>query len=208
MLLAGTELWNLAFRTPSIDRLPLPEGLVALESSPGQELLARSDSIADYDSLTRSFVSQSRRAFCGVASSVVVLNALRASGPRLTQATFFTDAASRVRDPLRVTLGGMSLAQLGDLLRAHDSEATLFYASDTGVDAFRSIAKKNLETAGDFLLVNYQRATLGQPKSGHISPVAAYNAEGGSPSRPGRRCVPVPAGMGLHGGAVECNEYR
>ena len=177
LFLASVAIWDLAFRTPSINLLPLPDGLIAIESSTGQELLAESRFIADYERLTKNFVSQFRRAFCGVASSVVVLNALRSSGPRLTQSTFFTDSASRVRGPLRVTLAGMSLAQLGDLLRAHGLEATLFYSSDTNVDAFRSIAKENLKTSGDFLLVNYQRAKLGQGETGHISPLAAYNAE-------------------------------
>ena len=73
-------------------------------------------------------------------------------------------------------VGGMSLAQLGDLLRAHGMEATVFYASETSVDAFRSLAQENLKTTGDFLLVNYQRATLGRAETGHISPLAACNA--------------------------------
>lgn len=177
LVLAGIAIWSLAFRTPSINLLPLPDGLIAIDSSSGQELLAESRFLADYDKLTKNFVSQSRPAFCGVASSVVVLNALRSSGPPLTQSTFFTDSASKVRGPLRVTLGGMSLAQLGDLLRAHGLEATLFYASDSNVDDFRSIVQENLKTSGDFLLVNYQRANLGQGDTGHISPLAAYNAD-------------------------------
>lgn len=175
-VLAGVGIWNAAFRVPSMDRLALPAGLIAAGSATGKQLLDEKDYTADYELLTRNFESQSRPAFCGVASSVVVLNALRNSQPRLTQSTFFTDAASNVRGPLQTTFGGMSLAQLGDLLRAHGTEVTTYYAADTDLNSFRSIARQNLKTAGDFLLVNYQRAALGQKEMGHISPVAAYSA--------------------------------
>lgn len=176
LLLASIAIWDAAFRAPSTNILPLADGLIAVMSSSGQALLAEKRYIADYERLTRNFESQSRLAFCGVASSVVVLNALRSAGPRVTQSTFFTDAASKVRGSLQVTFAGMSLAQLGDLLRAHGLAVTLFYASDTPVEAFRSIASENLRTTGDFLLVNYQRAVLGQGEIGHISPLAVYNA--------------------------------
>lgn len=175
LLLASATTWHLGFRSPSIDLRPLPEGLVAIDSPAGRQLLAQSRFVADYDALNTNFVSQARRAYCGVASSVVVMNALRSAGPRFTQSTFFTESASKVRGSIQVTFTGMSLDQLADLLRAHRLEATRFYASDTNVDAFRSIARENLSTSGDFLLVNYQRAELGQDEFGHISPLAAYD---------------------------------
>lgn len=150
--------------------------MISLESATGAQLLTESRFTADYDDLTRSFESQSRAAYCGVASSVVVLNALRLQ-PGLTQSTFFDDAAVRVRSPLRVTLGGMTLAQLGELLRAHGVRATVTHASDTDVSAFRAIIQQNLQTADDYALVNYERAVLGQTASGHISPLAAYDAQ-------------------------------
>jgi hypothetical protein len=176
LLFASIAIWDAAFRTPSPNLLPLADGLIAVASSSGQALLAERRFIADYERLTQNFEPQSRPAFCGVASSVVVLNALRSAVPRVTQSTFFTDAASQVRGSLQVTFAGMSLAQLGDLLRAHGLEVTLFHASDTPVDDFRKIASENLRTSGDFVLVNYQRSALGQGEIGHISPLAAYNA--------------------------------
>lgn len=176
LLLAGLAAWNQYFRTPPVDVLPLPDTLVALESSAGRERLAESAYIADYRRLTANFVPQSRRAYCGVASSVVTLNALRNPRQPLNQATFFNDSARKIKHPLHVSLSGMSLRQLGDLLRAHGAEVSIVYASDTDIDTFRSIARKNLMTGGDFVLVNYQRAELGQVEMGHISPLAAYHA--------------------------------
>ena len=181
---SGWTVWNTALRAPSFNRLPVPQQLIAGDSATGQKLFVGSGYTADYDALMAHFVAQTRPAFCGVASSVVVLNSLPA-GPvmkgipaeQLTQQSFFDDAASKVRNEWRVTFGGMTLAQLRDLLNAHGANATATYASDTTLDAFRELAKANLKTSGDYLLVNYQRGALGQRPTGHISPLAAYNAE-------------------------------
>jgi hypothetical protein len=158
-----------------VNALALPDNLIPLDSPIGQKLLARSTFRADYGSLTRNFESQSRRNFCGVATSVVVLNALHVPTGRLTQSTFFTPAVERVRSEQKVTYTGMGLGDLAALLRAHNADATAIYASDLDVEGFRAMAKENLRTKGDFILANYQRAALGQQRMAHISPIAAYD---------------------------------
>ena len=67
-------------------------GLIPLDSKSGRELLMGNAFVEDYESLTRNFEAQARPTFCGIASSVVVLNAMRNTGPRLTQSTFFDEA--------------------------------------------------------------------------------------------------------------------
>ena len=62
-------------------------------------------------------------------------------------------------------------------MRANGANATVTYASDSNIDRFRAIARENLQTPHDFMLVNYERAALGQSKSGHISPLAAYDEQ-------------------------------
>lgn len=176
VLLGSGLAWQRYFQTPPIDLRPLPPGLVALASPSGQRVFAQSRHIADYQPLADNFVAQSRPAYCGVASSVMTLNALRDSAPPLDQRTFFSPSASAVRHPLRVTVAGISLVQLGELLRTHGAETSLYHASDTDIETFRSIARRNLATPGDFVLVNYQRAVLDQEEMGHISPLAAYDA--------------------------------
>lgn len=171
-LLAGGTVWQLAFRAPPVDLLPLPERLVSLTATEGRHLLDESRASADYAPLTRTFESQRRPAFCGVASSVAVLNALRPTAPPLTQASFFADWPTQ----LRVTFAGMTLQQLGELLRKHGAEVEIVFAADTSLDAFRGVARENLSHSGDYVLVNYQRASLGQREGGHISPLAAYSA--------------------------------
>ncbi|MCL1636116.1 phytochelatin synthase family protein [Luteimonas sp. SX5] len=177
LLAAGGVGWNRYFRTPSVDRLPIPEQLVSIQSPSGRKLVAQSGYAADYDSLAANFVAQMRGSFCGVASSVVVINAMRDEDDHIDQSTFFTEAVEEIASSWRVSVSGMSLNQLGRALRAHGADATVVYASDTDLEAFRRIARKNLRATGDFLLVNYQRAELGQTEGGHISPIAAYDHE-------------------------------
>lgn len=171
-LLAGGAIWQLALRAPPVDLLPLPERLVSLTAPEGRRMLAETLASADYQPLMKTFESQHRPAFCGVASSVAVLNALRPSGPRLTQASFFADLPTE----LRVTFTGMTLQQLGELLRQHGAKVEIVFAAGATLDAFRAIARENLSRSGDYVLVNYQRTSLGQHGGGHISPLAAYSA--------------------------------
>lgn len=172
VMLAGAAVWQLAFRSPAVEPLPVPERLIVLTAAEGRRLLADSPATADYQPLTDLFEVQRRPAFCGVASAVAVLNALPPQGRRLTQASLFDDVVTE----LRVTFTGMTLQQLGQLLRQHGAEARVVFAQDSNVEAFRAVARENLSRSGDYVLVNYQRSTLEQREGGHISPLAAYSA--------------------------------
>lgn len=172
---AAGVVWNKYLRTPPVAMEPLPAHLIALDSAQGRRLLSQSRADADYDALIASFVPQSRRAYCGVASALVTLNAANSSPAPLDQKALFAHPSVQLH-PLKVSFVGMSLREFGDLLRAHGAKATVVHASDTDIAAFRRTALANLSTEGDFLLVNYQRAHLGQARMGHISPVAAYHA--------------------------------
>lgn len=176
LAVVAVAIWYAAFRAPSMDRAALPPDLISIDSSLGKQLLSRSGFTADYDALLRNFEAQMRPAYCGVASSVVVLNALEDREPHLTQSSFFGAAASTVKTSLETTFGGMTISELADLLRAHGAEATIHAAADSGLEEFRAIAEDNLKTPGDFIIVNYQRGVLGQKAMGHISPIAAYDA--------------------------------
>lgn len=176
LLLAGVALGDRYLGRPERESLPLPPTLVAADSAAGRRLLAGSDYLADYASLQAHFQPQIRRAYCGVASAVITLNALRPAEPQLDQHSFFHEAARDVRHPLRVSYQGMSLAQLGRLLGAHGADVRTVHAADSDIASFRALALRNLSTPGDYVLVNYQRAELGQARMGHISPLAGYHA--------------------------------
>ena len=170
-------LINFVFSTPKIALQDLPPNLISSESERGQQLLTESNFRADYLSLQENFVSQSRRTFCGVASSVIALNSLRNSLPPVTQTTIFNQETRQVIHPLKVTFGGMTLAQLNNILQAHQLKTKLVYATDIELEEFRSLAQKNLINPHDLILVNYQRQALRQNGGGHFSPLAAYHQD-------------------------------
>lgn len=166
--------------------LPLPSNLINLNSAEGEKLLMDSKARQDYWPLSMQFETQDNLAYCGVASSVMVLNALSVPAPEspefgsfrmFTQNNFFNEQARKVVTPEVVSRQGMTLGQLGQLLETYPIIAEVHYSSDSSLEEFRTQAVKNLQEPENFVLVNYLRSDIGQEKGGHISPLAAYNEE-------------------------------
>jgi hypothetical protein len=165
--------------------LPLSPQLIPFSSSDGEQLLIESTARQDYFLLSNQFVTQINQAYCGVASSVMVLNALGLPAPEsplykpfhvFTQENFFDRAETKqVVSPELVSKRGMTLAQLGDLLTSHGAKVQVYYGSDVDLERFRSLLLQNLTKRDNFAIVNYLRKTIGQERGGHISPIAAYN---------------------------------
>ena len=92
--------------TPKQLDLPLPEGLVAIDTDTGRALLESSDFAVDYSMLEKTWEGQQLISYCGVASGVTVVNAL---GQSANQFSFFNENTDSVRGRVNVTFGGMSL---------------------------------------------------------------------------------------------------
>ncbi|MFZ2971208.1 MAG: phytochelatin synthase family protein [Ferribacterium limneticum] len=73
--------------------------------------------------------------------------------------------------------GGYQLRQLDELLKAHSlvTRLVIVEAQTAEADIRRDLID-NLNRPGDVVIVNYQRAAVGQAGGGHISPLAAYDA--------------------------------
>jgi hypothetical protein len=183
----GLLLVSLTFNNHRIlaQTLPLSPQLIPFSSSDGEQLLIESQAKQDYFLLSNQFVTQINQAYCGVASSVMVLNALGLPAPEsaqykpfrvFTQDNFFDrEESKKVISPELVSRRGMTLAQLGGLLTSHGAKATVYYGSDVDLARFRSLLVQNLAKRDNFAIVNYLRKTIGQERGGHISPIAAYN---------------------------------
>jgi len=73
--------------------------------------------------------------------------------------------------------GGYQLRQLAELLEAHRLVTRLVIVDAQTAEAdIRQDLIDNLNRAGDFVIVNYQREAVGQAGGGHISPLGAYDA--------------------------------
>jgi len=158
---------------PTVDVQALPPGLIGLDTPGGQALLAGAER-ADHPALTAAFQAQEKRSWCGVASAVVTLAALRGA-PMAQSELFMKDEAVAVRSWWQVTFGGMSLDALAGLLRAHGVQATAHHA-DEGLAAFTAAVRRNLTTPGDYMIVNWRRDVIGEAgQIGHLSPISAFD---------------------------------
>ncbi len=131
-------------------------------------------------------MTQKTQAYCGVASMVMVLNALRAPAPStpeyepyhtFTQDNLLSESTDAILPRDVLARQGMTLDQLGKLLALHPVAIEVHHAGDESLDAFRSAARDYLRTKDHFVLVNYLRKAIGQQVGGHISPLAAYDAQ-------------------------------
>ena len=71
----------------------------------------------------------------------------------------------------------MTLDQLGGLLKLQGVGVEVHHAADSSLEAFRTATRSYLGSEGKFVIVNYHRKAIGQEKGGHISPLAAYDAD-------------------------------
>jgi hypothetical protein len=76
---------------------------------------------------------------------------------------------------------GFQVRQLDELFKAHALHTRLVIADDKKLEKeIRTDLVENLKRHGDYVVVNYWRQAVGQQGGGHISPLAAYDAESDS----------------------------
>jgi Phytochelatin synthase len=164
--------------------LPLPQTLTPLTSLQGERLLRESQAQEDFIPLSSQFVTQQNQAFCGIASTVMVLNALGAPAPfapewkrnYFTQENLFNAQTEAIIPRQQIERQGLTLAQLAAILESYSVNVEIYYGGDLNLNTFRSIAIRNLKRTNNFIAVNYSRRAIGQEGGGHISPLAAYSA--------------------------------
>lgn len=168
------------------DSLPLPDNLIASTSPQGESLLIDADAREAYFTLASNYLTQKTQSFCGVASMVMIFNALQLPAPEVpeyapyrtfTQDNIFNDRTEAILPQQTILKQGITLDQMGALLQVQPVVATVRHAADSDLDRFRSEASDYLAKPGHFVLANYYRNALGQQKGGHFSPLAAYDKE-------------------------------
>jgi hypothetical protein len=168
------------------DTLPLPDNLTGFSTHAGEVYFAESDAREAYFPLASNFLTQKTQSYCGVASIVMVLNALGLPAPPVPEyspyRTFTQDNVLDQRTDAvlpRETLArqGMTLDQIGGILATEPVKEEVHHASESSVEEFRKLASAYLGEPGHFVIVNYLRKALGEQLGGHISPLAAYDAK-------------------------------
>jgi hypothetical protein len=168
------------------ETLPLPDALIALDSDRGERLLFESEAMAAYWPLSMQFVTQRTQTYCGVATLVMVLNALGVPAPAtpeiepfrtFTQDNVLNEETEKILPKEILAEQGMTLDQIGQFLGAYAVKAEVRHAADSTLDEFRTLATQHLAAPDRYVIVNYLRRALGQERGGHISPLAAYDAD-------------------------------
>jgi hypothetical protein len=160
---------------------PLPPNLIPFDSEEGRALLLRAKANRAFYPLASQFVTQDSTSFCGVASSVMVLNAMPIEAPvakpwapfRLfTQDNVFGDGELKAAS---VKKGGLTLEQTAFLLRENHVDAVAVHAADSSEDEFRQKARASLAEPGHHVLIDFLRSELHQDTGAHWSPLGAYD---------------------------------
>jgi Phytochelatin synthase len=168
------------------DSLPLPDNLTGFSTHDGEVFFAESDAHEAYFPLASNFLTQKTQAYCGVASIVMILNALSVPAPPVpeyepyrtfTQDNLLTQQTDAVLPREVLARQGMTLDQVGGILATQPVKAEVHHASESSVDEFRKLASAYLGAPGHFVIVNYLRKALGEQTGGHISPLAAYDGK-------------------------------
>ncbi|KAJ3031794.1 hypothetical protein HDV00_008124 [Rhizophlyctis rosea] len=170
---------------------PLPASLISLRTPEGQRLVREIlPHNADYFPISIYHQHQIEALFGGPASVCCVLNALNVTRPQqagfaegltlYTQLNFFNNSAvAAAVDLTKTRARGDTLQELYTYSKAWTdqvgAEVTKVHASETTLETFRKVVKKNMKTEGDAIIVNYYRGTIGQINSTHISPISAYH---------------------------------
>ena len=184
-LVACATLW-LCVAGANADTLPLPDNLTGFSTHDGEVYFSESDAHEAYFPLASNFLTQKTQSYCGVASMVMVLNALGVPAPvvpeyapyrTFTQDNVLSERTDAVLPREIIARQGMTLDQLGGILATQPVKAEVHHASDSSVDEFRKLASAYLREPGRFVIVNYLRKALGEQLGGHISPLAAYDGK-------------------------------
>ena len=159
--------------------------VVYWNSEAGKALRARIPADADYWQLSPTFAMQNTQTYCSVASAITVLNAMPIKKPvdpayapytYFTQSNFFTPEITKIISPQNVLAIGMTREQMAETLVLHGVKARSIAGDTLNDDGLRTLLQKALGDDGQFVLVNYLRAVLGQVGGGHWSVLAAYDA--------------------------------
>jgi hypothetical protein len=173
--------------------LPLPPPLVPLNSRMGEKMLMEATYKSDAYLLLQHFTTQINGAFCGVASSAMLLNALEVPRPTNSepvldqnpaynyydQVNVFNNNTEAIIPQSTVAKQGMTLDELAAFLGAHPGIGSLARHARSmagGLEEFRSIIVSSLCQNGTFVVLNFNRATgVNEAGGGHHSPLAAYH---------------------------------
>lgn len=158
---------------------------ILLTEKQGIQMLKESEFSDAYWPLSQYYDSQINATYCGVASAVMVLNALDIPKPHawpddlyadlFTQENFFSEEVLKVVDHSSILKNGMTLEELNRAVGAWGVQTESIYATTLSEESLRDFLKATLTQTDRFIIANYHRPVIQGVYGGHFSPIAAYD---------------------------------
>ena len=168
--------------------LPVPRNLISFDSLEGIKLFKESQHKTAFWKLMPYFTTEKGLAYCGIASSAMVLNAVNIKPPLtplhapfriFNQDNFFTPKVLKIITPAEVYFHGASLPQIAHSLKTFNISVNMYHGrnKDMNERKFLNLAMAAVSSSNEFILVNFCRKYIKEQGCGHFSPLAAYNAK-------------------------------
>ncbi|CAH8465239.1 unnamed protein product [Schistosoma turkestanicum] len=165
-------------------RRPLPRHCIPFSSTEGKQIFREallSGQMETYFSLASQFCTQEEPSYCGLASLVMVLNALGLDPGRVWKGPWrwYHESMLTCCLPQDVLTKGITLDDFVKIARCYGLDVDLHRVTpDTPLSYFRDLLIKVTSGAHEgFLVVCYSRSALGQTGSGHFAPVGGYHPD-------------------------------
>jgi glutathione gamma-glutamylcysteinyltransferase len=165
-------------------RRPLPPPAVAFAGAEGRRLFREAlaeGTMEGWFPLAEQFHTQAEPAFCGLATLVMVLNALEIDpgrtwkGPWRWYSEEHLDCCRSLEDVARE---GITLTQLACLAQCNGARASVSFADASSLEAFRAAVREAASSPGEgHVIVAYDRRALGQTGTGHFSPIGGLHPD-------------------------------
>jgi hypothetical protein len=162
----------------------LPQKLISIYELKGQELVSEED-YSSFFPLTSYFVTENDVTYCGIASSVMLLNVLNFDPPITPmhapykifnqENIFYNEDVMKIISPMTIQREGATLDQITNLLKVFAPKVKRTYCSDSSLEEFKRSAIEAIRVKNKGIIINFCRETIGEIGCGHFSPLAAYN---------------------------------
>ena len=161
----------------------IPQNLIQFDSPKGLQLL-KNNLTPNTLKLLDHFTAQQTLTYCGIASSVIILNSSNIPAPLafpnatfryFTQDNIFNEQVEKIVPKSVILKEGLTLTQLSKILGSYGLNVKKYFSNSVDKEKFRALTKDAIMN-NKFVLVNFLSTGLKQTGGGHISPLAAYDA--------------------------------
>lgn len=161
--------------------LVLPPQEIGLNTPIGQAILAQAREKSHYPALQNGMQTEIHGTYCGIASSVMVLNALnirnRGFSKKITQTNIFNRRVRQAINMKSLNKYGLSSPDVVNILQSYHLHAKFYKGNTTSFNIFLKTIMAALKNPKQEVIAHFSRPALGQVGQGHFSPIAAYDVK-------------------------------